>query len=291
MRLKLVGNRKVTRKESNIRATPALPTLLLGLLIPLLVSGQSSSCLEVEVSPARGVKIMAQQVSYGEVLRTFQRALDVPMEIPQAADQLALSYVRIDAATPAEALEKLLAGSGLGYALLERVDGSQLQKVIVLHWGGESGDEKGALASAAGSPRANPPPLRVSIPSWPARREAEVDDSEEESAVPEVQRRPLSEAGEVIGMDSGPEAAAALAEQIFALPLESQPLVLQFDSLSLASLPPQDSPVLQEFDPLPVIRPLAAAAEVMGLAPGVSPEEVGKTKTHPLPAAQKQERP
>ncbi len=171
------------------------------------------------------------------------------------------------------------------------MDGSQLQKVIVLHWGGESGGEKGALASAAGSPPANPPPLRVSIPSWPVRREAEVDDSEEESTVPEVKRRPLTEAGEVIGMEDGPEAAAALAEQVSELPVESYPVVLKLDSLSLASLPPEVSPVLQEFDPLPVIRPLSAAAEVMGVPPGSSSAEVGKTKTYPLPVAQKQKRP
>ncbi len=251
-----------------MKATPALPTLLLGLLIPLLVSGQSSSHLELQVSPARGVKIMAQQVSYGEVLRAFQQKLGVPMDIPPAADQLVLSYAHIDAATSAEVLQKLLAGSGLGYALLQQVGGSQLQKVIVLHWGGESGGEKGALASAAGSPRANPPPLRVSIPSWPARREAEVDDSEEEITVPEAQQRPLPEAGELIGMEAGSDVAEAVAEQVYELPLESYPVVLKLGRL-------------------PVTRPLSEAAEVMGVPPGVSPEEVGKMKTYSLPTGEK----
>jgi hypothetical protein len=267
--------------------------MLLGLGIPLLVWSQSASRLEVEASPGQGVKIVAQQVSYGEVLRALAQKLGVPMDIPPAADQLVLSYAHIDAATPAQALQKLLTGSGLGYALLQQVGGNRLQKVIVVHWeGGSTGQREPPPVPAATPPRPRPAAAQASMPSRrPDWQEVEVDDSEGESAVPEAQRRPLSEAGEVIGMDSGPEAAAALAEQVSELPVESYPVIHKFDSLAVASLPPQDSPVRQEFDPLPVIRPLAAAAELMGLAPGVSPAEVGKTKTYPLPAAQKQKRP
>ncbi len=83
-----------------MKATTALPALLLGLGIPLLVWGQSTARLEVEASPGQGVKIVAQQVSYGEVLRAFQQKLGVPIDIPPAADQLLLSYVHIDATPP-----------------------------------------------------------------------------------------------------------------------------------------------------------------------------------------------
>ena len=262
-----MSNRKVTRKEISIKATPALPTLLLGLLIPLLVSGQSSSRLEVEVSPARGVNIMAQQVSYGEVLRTFQRALDVPMEIPQAADQLALSYVRIDAATPAEALEKLLAGSGLGYALLRQVGGGQLKRVIVVPGEKQTGSAIDATTLATGpSLPSLPAAAQALLPAWPEGQA--VDDREREITVPEAEQRSLTEAGEVIGMEARSDVAEAVAEQVYELPLESYPVVLKLGRL-------------------PVTRPLSEAAEDMGVPPGVSPEEVGKMKTYSLPTGKK----
>ncbi len=92
-------------------------------------------------------------------------------------------------------------------------------------------------------------------------------------------------------MEDGPEAAAAVAEQVSELPAESYPVVLKLDSLAVASLLPQDSPVRQEFDPLQLIRPIAAAVELMGVPPGSSPAEVGKTKTYPLPAAQEEKHP
>lgn len=38
----------------------------------------------------------------------------------------------------------------------------------------------------------------------------------------------------------------------------------------------------EKSDPLSVIGPLSAVSEVMGVPPGVSLEEVGKTKTYPL---------
>ena len=76
----------------------------------------------------------------------------------------------------------------------------------------------------------------------------------------------------VIGMGSGSKADEAVGEYVYPLPLEG-------------------FPVRQKSDPLSVIGPLSAAAELMGVPPGSSPAEVGKTKTHPLPAAQKQKRP
>ena len=250
-----------------MKATTALPTLLLGLVIPSLVWGQTASRLKVEVSPHQGVRIAAQAVSYGEVLRAFQRKLGVPMDIPQAADELTLSYVRIDAATPAEALEKLLAGSGLGYALLERVDGNQLQKVIVLHWRGESGGPIQIPGPAADSSRPSlPAATQALLPSWPEGQAG--DDGEGEIAVPEAQQRPLAEAGEVIGMEAGSDVAEAVAERVYELPLVSYPVVLKLDRL-------------------PVTRPLSDAAQVMGVPPGISPEEVGKTNTFSLPRAKK----
>ncbi len=253
-----------------MKATPALPTLLLGLLIPLLVSGQSSSRLEVQVSPARGVKIMAQQVSYGEVLRALRRTLDVSMEIPEAADKLMLSYAQIDAATPAEALEKLLAGSGLGYALLEQEGGGQLKRVIVVPGEKQTGSAIDATTLATGPSLPSLPGGRAVVPFRFEGREAddETNDTDGEITVPELQQRPLTEAGKVIGMDSGPEAAEAVAEHVYALPLSAYPVV-------------------QKFASPPIIRPLSAAARVMGVPPGISPEKVGKMKTYSLPTGEK----
>ena len=61
-------------------------------------------------------------------------------------------------------------------------------------------------------------------------------------------------------MGSGPEAAEAMPEHVYPLPLEG-------------------FPVRQKANPLSVIGSFSAVPEVMGVPPGISLEEVGKTKT------------
>ncbi len=48
-------------------------------------------------------------------------------------------------------------------------------------------------------------------------------------------------------------------------------------------LPLDAAPVVSKTTAVPITTPLKSAAEIVGAAPGVSPADVGLTKTHPLP--------
>jgi hypothetical protein len=93
---------------------------------------QAPRQLQVEVGPNQQVRILASDVSYGEVLRALQRKLGWEIEIPPLADDLKLSYARIETTQPQIALAKLLEGSRLSYALLAGVNKSQSVKVVVI---------------------------------------------------------------------------------------------------------------------------------------------------------------
>jgi hypothetical protein len=173
-----------------------LSILLASLVVVPLVCGQNTSKLEVEVSRAGQVKILACEVSYGQVLRALRGKLDVEIEIPPLADNLKLSYARIDSARPEEAFEKLLEGSGLGYGLLRGASGPRIRKVVVVGSTPQNAAGKAILVPA-------PNPLIAQAP--------------------EMQMRPFNEEDILNDAESvgAPEEATVGLEKLFA---ESSPV-------------------------------------------------------------------
>src|ERR1700676_1797331 len=110
--------------------------ILAGLFVSVALApaiyAQAPKQLQVDVGPSQQVKIVASDVSYGEVLGVLQKKLGWEIEIPAIADELKLSDVRIEALQPEIGLIKLLEGSRLGYAFLRDVNGSGRMKVFVI---------------------------------------------------------------------------------------------------------------------------------------------------------------
>ena len=117
------------RNLSNFRLQAGI--VIFAALAPLIWA-QASRQLQVEVGTNQLVSILARGVSYGEVLKALQKKLGWEIEIPPVADELQLSYVRVEASRPQIALTKLLEGSGLGYAFLGGVNGFPIVKVVVI---------------------------------------------------------------------------------------------------------------------------------------------------------------
>ena len=96
------------RNLSNFRLQAGI--VIFAALAPLIWA-QASRQLQVEVGTNQLVSILARGVSYGEVLKALQKKLGWEIEIPPVADELQLSYVRVEASRPQIALTKLLEGS------------------------------------------------------------------------------------------------------------------------------------------------------------------------------------
>jgi hypothetical protein len=116
--------------------------------------------------------------------------LDVEIEIPPLAENLKLSYARIETASPEEAFEKLLEESGLGYGLLGGASGPRIGKVVVVGSTPQNAAGKAILVPA-------PNPLIAQAP--------------------EIQMRPFSEAGILNDLESvgAPEEATVDLEKLF----------------------------------------------------------------------------
>ncbi len=235
------------RKLANFRL---FACLFLSAVLAPAICAQVSRQLEVEVGPNKNkeVRILVSHVSYGEVLRTLQRKLGWEIELPPLADELKLSYLRIETTQPQDALAKLLEGSGLGYAFLGGVNGSPSMKVIVTP---STPREAGSTQETAAS-SANP-------------------DNGAAGAL-----LPLPAQAQV-GTTSQPNAAAA--ETMPKVPLEPSTLTLA-DAINAIGVPPGVSPA--DVGKAMTI-PISDAAKIMGVPPGVSPAAVGKTITLPLP--------
>jgi hypothetical protein len=213
-----MANRKL-RKLANFRMLVGV--LLIAALAPVICA-QAPRQLEVEVGANQQISILARDVSYGEVLRALERKLGWEMEISPLADELKLSYVRVETTQPQVALAKLLEGSGLGYAFLSGVNGTRKMKVIV-------------------------------IPLTP-REATVVWDTTPNSPIPDN----------------------TVAGGSLPLPAQAQPATtLQPNATALDAMMKQPK--------APSTTPLAEAVNAMGVPPGVSPADVGKTTTMPLP--------
>jgi hypothetical protein len=220
--------------------------LISAVLAPAIICAQAPRQLQVEVGPNQQVRILASGVSYGEVLRALQRKLGWEIEIPPLADELKLSYVRVETAQPQIALARLLEGSGLGYAFLSGVDESRHIKVFII----PLNPREASVTHDAASPNPDNTAAEVSLP--PATQA---------QAVTTTQPNPTT------------------AETIPSLPPAPSTMSLA-DAINAIGVPPGVSPADVG---KAMTFPISDAARTMGFPPGVSPADVGKTITMPLP--------
>lgn len=223
-------------------------------LMPV-ISAQSPRQLQIEVGASQQILILANDVSYGEVLRSLQEKLGWEIEIPALADQLKLSYVRVEAKQPQDALAELLAGSKLGYAFLGGAKGSRILKVVVIpSTPGESSATENAVTS-------------LPIP----------DSAQAGVSLPMAQTMPLSEAIDAIGVPPGALPAEVGRMKTFSMS----------DAAQMVGVPSGASP---DSVGRMTTFPISDAAQIVGVPPGVSPDSVGKTVTLP-PASGSSRRP
>jgi hypothetical protein len=248
-------------------------TFFISAALAVAASAQAPRQLRVEVGPNQQVRIFASSMSYGEALRTLQRELGWEIEIPPLADELTLSYVRVEATQPQDALAKLLEGSGLGYAYLGGVNGShRILKVVVI----PSTQREARVIqrdTASSLPTRNDTVVGASWP--PAQGQALTTIQPNATAVetmrPEAPlKMPLSEAAKAIGGPPGSTPAAVGRMTRFAIS----------DAARIMGVPPGMS--LGDVGKSTTL-PLPDAARIMGVPPGMSLGDVGKTTTFPLP--------
>ena len=233
------------KKRSNFRM---LTGLLISVALAPAIYSQGPRQLQVEVGPNQQVRILASDVSYGEILRALQRKLGWEIEIPSLADELKLPYVRVEASQPQIAFAKLLQGSRLGYAFLGAVNGSRSMKVIVI---------------PSAPPEARLTQDTTSSPPTP-------DNVIPRASLPFSSQAPA-------GTASQPNAATA--ETTPGLP-PTPPTMPLSQAVSAIGAPPGVSPADVGKT---VTMPLSEATNAIGAPPGVSPADVGKTITLPLP--------
>jgi len=223
--------------------------LILSAALAPAIYAQAPKQLQVDVGPNQQVRIVASDVSYGEVLRVLQRKLGWEIEIPPIADELKLSYVRIEALQPQVGLVKLLEGSKLGYAFLRDVTGSGKMKVFVIPLPAR---ETSLTQSSASTPPAPENVMAGTTLPLPAQAQAGAAGQPNTAATETTPDQPLA-------------------------PL-TMPLA---DAINAIGVPPGVSPG----DVGKVMTfPISDAARIMGFPPGVSPADVGKTVSMPLPA-------
>ena len=237
-----MGNLKL-RKLANFRN---LAGVLISAALAPAICAQGPRQLQVEVGPNQQIRILAKEVSYGEVLRALRGKSGWEIEIPPSADELKLSYVHVETTQPSIALGKLLESSGLGYAFLGGVHGSRIVKVFVI-------------------PSA---PLETSVTHDTASR---VPDNALAQVFPPS---PVQAQAETT---SQPNAAAGEATPELPLAPSTMPLA---DAVNAIGVPPGVSPADVG---RAMTFPISDAARIVGVPPTISPGNVGKTTTLPLP--------
>jgi len=237
-----MGNLKL-RELVNFRNMAAV--LISAALVPA-VCAQTSRQLQVEVGPNQQVRILARDVSYGEVLRALQKKLGWEVEIPALADELKPSYVRVETTQPQIALTKLLEGSGLGYAFLSEVDESRHIKVFIIPLNPR--EASAAHDKASGTPVSDNAVAGVSLP--PATQEQAVTSTQPNATTAETT----------------PERPPAPSTMPFS------------EAINAIGVPPGVSP---DDVGKATTFPISDAAKIMGTPPGVSPGDVGRTTTLP----------
>ena len=221
-------------------------SLFISAALATVMCAQAPQQLQVEVGPNQEIRILASDVSYGEVLRALQKKLGWEIEIPPLADELKLSYVRVETTQPPVALAKLLEGSRLGYALL--VNKSHSVKAVVIPL---TPREAGVTHDTASSSPI--PDHAVAGVSSPLPAQTQAVTTSEPSAT---------------GAETTPERPEAAST----MPLS--------EAINAIGAPPGVSPGDVGRT---MTLPISDAARIMGVPPGMSLDNVGKTTTIPLP--------
>jgi hypothetical protein len=239
-----------------------MPSLKLGKLLRILavmlvsaalasaICAQNPPHLQVAVGTNQQISIIASHVSYGEVLRALRAKLGWEIEIPALADDLKLSYVRLETSRPQEVLAKLLEGSGLGYAFLGEVKGSRSLRVLVIPLAPRETKTTQDTVSASTLPISDNAAAEVSLPV-PAQAQTV-------TTVP-----PNANPADLAPEKPQPASTMPLSEAINAI---GAPPGVSLNDVGKS-----------------MTLPLSDAASIMGVPSGASPGDVGKTITLPLP--------
>ena len=240
------------RKLVNFRILAGL--FISAALVPAICA-QASKELQVEVGPNQQVRILARDVSYGEILRALQKKLGWEVEIPALADELKPSYVRVETTQPQLALTKLLEGSGLGYAFTSGVGESRHIKVLIIPLSPR--DASAAQDKASSPPVSDNAVAEVSSPA--ATQEQAVSSTQSNATTAETTPAP-----------ERPPAPSTM-------PLS--------EAINAIGVPPGASP---DDVGKTLTFQISDAARIMGVPPGVSSADVGKTISLPLPTEPRQ---
>jgi hypothetical protein len=232
-------------KMANLRT---LASAFISAALAPAIFAQASHQLQIEVGPNQQVRILAIDANYGDVLRALQKKLGWEIEIPPIADELRLSFIRIETTQPQNALVKLLEGSRLGYAFLGEASGSHRTKVIVI-----------PLAPRDAR-------LPQDTTSRPPALDSMRDAGDSPSLQTQVQTAITSQPNEV-PPGSTPDSSPA------------PPTMPLADAINAMGVPPSVSP---EDVGRAMTFPMSDAARIIGFPPGVLPADVGRTITMPL---------
>jgi len=240
-----------------------LVAVFIGTVLAPTIIAQAPRQLKVEFGPNQQIRILANDVSYGEVLRVLQGKLGWDIEIPRLADELKLSDILVEANRPQDALAKLLDGSRLGYAFVGAANGSHILKVIVI----PTTPLEGTVTQDAS--------LTSPIPD----NENTVHPDETVVSTPERPQAPstmsLSDATKAIGVP--PSGSPADVGQMKTFPIS--------DAAKTMGVPPGVSPA--DVGQMMTLS-ISEAAKIIGVPPGMLPSDVGKTITLPLPTGPSQ---
>ena len=240
-----------------------LVAVFIGTVLAPTIMAQAPRQLKVEFGPNQQIRILANDVSYGEVLRALQGKLGWDIEIPRLADELKLSNILVEAKQPQDALAKLLEGSRLGYAFLGAANGSHILKVIVI----PTTPLEGVVTQDAFSTSPIP------------KSENTIQADETVVSTPERPRAPstmpLSDAIKAIGVPPG--GSPADVGQMKTFPIS--------DAAKTMGVPPGVSPA--DVGQMMTLS-MSEAAKIIGVPPGMSPSDVGKTISSPLPTGRGQ---
>jgi len=227
-----------------------LAAILFSAALTLAAAAQSSRHLEVAVGPNQQIRILASHVTYGEVLRDLRARLKWEIEIPPQADELTLSFVRVETAEPKVALAKLLEGSGLGYAFLDEGNKSHNLKVLVIPLAPRETKAAGDASSISENPKSATAESPLPVPA-----QGQTANNIQPNATPTET------------MQDRPEVPVPTTMSLA-------------DVLNIMGAPP--GVPLSEVGKSMTL-PISDAVRIIGAPPGTSPDEVGKTITLPLP--------
>jgi hypothetical protein len=255
---------------TEMRQLSNVPRLIFaGLMFVSALHAQAPRQLQIEVGSNQHVAIVANDVSYGEVLRVLGQKLGWDIDIPAVADKLKISRVHVEGSKPQDALKKLLEGSQLGYAFRDAHDGS-LKVSIIPFDGQQERTAEDRETSVLEQDKAKPQPSSTTSQTQASTRIQVSDPVVGVPNRPEAHTMSLSEAIEAIGAPPGVPSSDVGRKATFT----------SSDAAKVMGVPPGVSP---DAVGRSTTLPMSEAAKIIGVPPGVSPSDVGKILTLPLP--------